>query len=135
SRQLPKGERGAGVADLVNAFSPADLAFTAIVAVTGVFSAWLHLDAVSALWQSDYGRTLLIKLAVLSVVAATAAYNWLRVKPALGSNEGGVDIRRSATVELAIGALVIAVTALLVATPTPVERTMAEAVVEPEPYD
>lgn len=134
SRQLPKGERGAGVADLVNAFSPAALAFAAIVAVTGVFSAWLHLDAVSALWQSDYGRTLLIKLAVLSVVAATAAYNWLRVKPALGSNEGGVDIRRSATVELAIGALVIAVTALLVATPTPVERTMAEAVVEPEPY-
>lgn len=134
TRQLPKGARGQGVADLVNAFSPTALAFATIAAVTGVFSAWLHLDAVSALWQSEYGRTLLLKLGVLSIVAATAAYNWLRVRPALGSVEGSINIHRSATLELVVGVLVVVVTALLVATPTPVGRTVAEAFVEPEPY-
>ena len=89
------------------------------------------MDSVSALWQSEYGRTLLLKLGILSVVAGTGAYNWLRVKPALGSIEGAVRIRRSATLELAVGVLVLVVTAVLVATPTPMDAAMAEAAATP----
>ena len=128
--RLPEGERGGGAAQLINAFSPTALAFAGIVAATGVFSAWLHLDAVSALWQSEYGRMLLLKLGILSVVAGTGAYNWLRVKPALGNIEGAVRIRRSGTLELAVGVLVVVVTAVLVATPTPMDATMADAAAE-----
>ena len=131
ARRLPEGARGRGVADLVNAFSPTALVFAGIAAATGVFSAWLHLDAVSALWRSEYGQTLLLKLAILSVVAATGAYNWLRVRPALGNAEGTVRIRRSATLELAVGVLVLVVTAVLVATPTPMDATMADAAATP----
>lgn len=125
--RLPEGERGRGAADLINAFSPTALVFAGIAAATGVFAAWLHLDAVSALWQSDYGRTLLIKLGILSVVAGTGAYNWLRVKPALGNVDGAVRIRRSATVELAVGVLVLVATAVLVATPTPMDAAMGSS--------
>lgn len=125
ARGLPEGERGRGVADLVNAFSPTALVFAGIVAATGVFSAWLHLGAVSALWQSEYGRALLLKLGVLAVVMATAAYNWLRVRPALGKSDGSARIRRSATAELAIGVVVLLVTAVLVATPPPADATVA----------
>jgi putative copper export protein len=64
---------------------------------------------------------LLLKLAVLSPVAATGAYNWLRVRPALGGDAGAARIRRSATAELAVGALVLLATAALVATPTAME--------------
>lgn len=121
AHRLPEGERGWGAAELINAFSPTALGFAGIVALTGVFSAWLHMDAVSALWRSGYGQTLLLKLAILSVVAGTGAYNWLRVKPALGGVEGAIRIRRSATLELAVGVLVLVVTAALVATPTPMD--------------
>lgn len=113
--------RGPAVADLVNAFSPTALAFAGITAASGVFAAWLHLTDVSSLWQTPYGRTLLLKLAVLSVVAGTGAYNWLRVKPRLGDVAGAARLRRSASVELAVGALVLVVTAVLVATPTPMD--------------
>ena len=119
--RLPEGERGPAVADVVNAFSPTALVFAGLAAATGVFAAWLHLDQVSALWQTSYGRTLLLKLAILSVVAGTGAYNWLRVKPALGNVEGARRIRRSASVELAVGVLVLIVTAVLVATPPAME--------------
>ena len=102
----------------MNAFSPTALAFAGVTATTGVFAAWLHLERVSALWETAYGRTLLIKLAVLSIVAATGAYNWLRVRPALGDLEGATRVRRSAMVELGVGLLVLAVTAVLVAMPT-----------------
>ena len=116
--RLGEGERSSAVAELVNAFSPTALVFAGIAVATGVFAAWLHLDAVSALWQTQYGKTLLVKIAILSVVAATGAYNWLRVKPALGDARGTARMRRSATVELAVGVLVLLVTAVLVATPT-----------------
>lgn len=116
--RLGDKERGSAVRDLVHAFSPTALAFAGLVALTGVFAGWLHLGAVSALWRTAYGRTLLVKLGVLSVVAATGAYNWLRVRPALGDTAGAARLRRSATVELAVGVVVVAVTAVLVATPT-----------------
>ncbi|MEO6865362.1 MAG: copper resistance protein CopC, partial [Gemmatimonadaceae bacterium] len=77
-------ERGLAVADLVSAYSPTALAFAGLVAATGVIAAWLHVGSVPALWQTTYGKTLLVKLAILSLVAATGAYNWLRVKPTLG---------------------------------------------------
>ena len=72
-----------------------------------------------ATWESAYGRTLLLKLALLSAVFGTGAYNWLRVRPALGSEVAAGRLRRSAALELAVGVVVLAVTAVLVATATP----------------
>jgi putative copper export protein/methionine-rich copper-binding protein CopC len=115
---LPADARGRAAADLVHAFSPLALACAALVAVTGGISAWLHLGAVDALWTSAYGRTLLLKLALLLPVAALGAHHWRRVRPALGDEAGARGLRRSSAVELAVGAAVLATTAVLVATPT-----------------
>ena len=119
--RLDGDDGGAVVADLVNAFSPTALMFAALTAATGVFAAWLHIGSVPAIWETRYGRTLLLKLAVLSVAAATGAYNWLRVKPTLGDARGATRVRRSASIELTMGLLVLLVTAILVATPTSVD--------------
>jgi putative copper export protein len=118
--RLASPERGPGVAVLVNAFSPTALFFAALTVGTGLFAAWLNLGgSVSALWESGYGRTLLLKLAVVSVVFFTGAYNWLRVRPALGTEVAAGKLRRSAAVELAAGMVVIVITAVLVASSPP----------------
>ncbi|HEX6966911.1 MAG TPA: CopD family protein, partial [Gemmatimonadaceae bacterium] len=111
--------RGRAIADLVNAFSPLALAFAGLTAATGIINAWLRLGTLPELWQSSYGRTLIVKLLVLSLVIATGVYNWRRVRPSLGDEAGALRIRRSASVELVIGLVVIIVTAVLVAMPTP----------------
>ncbi len=113
--------RGAAAAALINAFSPTALFFAGVVVATGVFSAWLHVGAVSALWTTGYGRTLLLKLGVLSAVFGTGAYNWLKVKPTLGDPAAAGRLRRSAAVELTVAVVVLAVTAVLVATPLPAD--------------
>lgn len=123
---LEPGRRATAVAALINAFSPTALGFAGLVVATGLFSAWLHLGSVSALLESGYGRTLLLKVAVLTVVFGTGAYNWLRVKPSLGTERAATHLRRSATIELAVGALVLAVTAVLVATPPPMDTEGAD---------
>ncbi|MDB4883733.1 MAG: copper resistance domain protein, partial [Gemmatimonadetes bacterium] len=116
--RLEEPARGPAVADLLNAFSPTALVFAAITVLTGVISAWLHLGTIPKLWQSEYGQRLLLKLAVLAILAGTGAYNWLRVRPSLGSEVGAARMRRTASIELAVGVLVLMVTAILVATPT-----------------
>ena len=125
--QRGEGQRDRAIARLVNAFSPTALAFAGLVVVTGVFAAWLHVGFSSALWQSDYGRTLLIKLAIVAGVLGTGAYNWLKVKPALGDEMASSRIRRSATIELAIAVLVLLLSSVLVATPPPSEMDMVRA--------
>lgn len=124
--RLSENDRGPAVADLINAFSPTALVFAGISATTGVFAAWLHLGNVSALWQTGYGQTLLLKLSILSLVAGTGAYNWLRVKPTLGNASSAIRIQRSARLELVVGAFVIIVTSVLVATPTAMDARAAE---------
>jgi putative copper export protein/methionine-rich copper-binding protein CopC len=118
----PAGQRAQSVAALINAFSPTALFFAGLVVATGVFAAWVHLESVPALWQSPYGRTLLVKLAVLSLLFGTGAYNWLKVRPALGDEVAAHRLRRSAWLEVSVGIIVLAVTAVLVATPPPAEH-------------
>lgn len=115
---LDPQERGPAVADLVNAFSPTALGFAGILVSTGIFSAWLHVGTFPALWNTTYGKTLLVKLATLSIVVLLGAYNWLRMKPALGDMNSATHLKQSASMELAMGLMVLIVTAVLVGMPT-----------------
>jgi putative copper export protein len=109
-------ERWQVIASLVNAFSPAALSFAAMVALTGLVAAWLRVGTFAALWSSSYGQTLLVKLAVLLPLAGTGAYNWRRIRPALGTEGATGTLRRTATIELVVALVVICITSVLVAT-------------------
>ncbi|MEO7648799.1 MAG: CopD family protein, partial [Gemmatimonadaceae bacterium] len=100
---------------------PAALGFGGLAAATGVFMAWTHVGSIAALTGTDYGRVLLLKVGLLSVTALTGAYNWLRVRPALGDQTGALRLRRTAGIEIGIAALVVAVTAVLIALPMPMD--------------
>ncbi|MDQ6738544.1 MAG: copper resistance protein CopC [Gemmatimonadota bacterium] len=120
------------MADMVHAFSPIALVSASIVVLTGITSAWLRLGSISALWRSSYGVVLLVKLALVGGVFGAGAFNWLRMRVALGhaasvdsGSAGAVTgvrarFQQSGTFELIFGVLVIAATAVLVAMPTPV---------------
>jgi putative copper export protein/methionine-rich copper-binding protein CopC len=119
--RLEPGRRGSAAAALVQGFSPVALVLAGILMVTGVFAAWIHLGDVTALWTSAYGRTLLLKLGIFAGVFLVGAYNFLRVRPALGKEAGTRRLQRSASTELVLALLVIAVTAVLVAIPPPAD--------------
>lgn len=119
--RLDRDDRWTVVRDVVNAFSPAALGFGGLAGATGVFMAWTHVGSLAALTGTNYGRVLLLKVGLLSITALTGAYNWLRVRPTLGDQTGALRLRRSAGVELTIAALVVAVTAVLVAVPMPMD--------------
>ena len=115
----PGAQRAELVADLVNSFSPLALTASAIVAITGGTTAWLHLKRVSALWTTSYGIALMVKLGLVLIVVVLGAWNWKRVRPSLGTEGTEQVIRRSATMELTFAALVLLATSVLVTLPSP----------------
>jgi copper transport protein len=113
--------RATAMSTMVNAFSSAALVCATLVVVTGVLASIRTVGSLSALMHSAYGNMLLRKLFFLAVAAAIGLYNWRRARPALASSGDETAIRRAMMAELAAGAVILLVTAYLVATPTPAE--------------
>lgn len=111
--------RGAIVADMVNGFSPLALAMGAVLVTFGLLTAWRHLKSLPALWTTPYGWALLVKLGFVAIVFALGAWNWRRQRPALGTEDAAVAIRRSARAELLVAGIVLVITAVLVSLPVP----------------
>src|SRR6266852_4872172 len=106
-------ERWSSVASLVNSFSPLALASAAVVIASGIIASWVHLEHLSALWQTMYGQVLLVKLFLVVVTLMIGAYNFRRVQPQLVNEVGSARLRRSAAIELSVGLLILLVTGFL----------------------
>jgi copper transport protein len=130
ARSMARIGSGALVASLVRAFHPFALTCAAVVVASGLLAAWLRLPTVASLWESSYGKILLLKLAFVALVVVLGAINWRRLLPTLGDDHAARRITRTASVELTIAALVLAVTAVLVSTspPEPAQRAATVSV-------
>ena len=115
-------DRGSAVAAMVNRFTTIALASTAVLILSGLTTAWTHLGSIAALWTSSYGETLIVKLCLVAVVFLLGGYNNWRVKPTLGTQDAARRMHRSATYEIAVAAVVLVVTAVLVNLPAPAQR-------------
>jgi copper transport protein len=103
----------------------------AVVALTGVFLAAGTIRSPAALWSSEYGRLLLLKLglATLLLLAGNAARLVVRRRYVLASREpAGERLGKVLGVELSAAIGVLAVTAVLVSTSPPADRPAAKAV-------
>ena len=119
---MESAARGPAVALMVNRFSTIALCSAGLLVITGVITAWTHLGTLDALWTSIYGKTLIGKLCLVAIVFSLGAYNNQRLKPSLGTEEAGRRLERSSTLEIAIAAVVLIVTAVLVNLPAPAEH-------------
>jgi copper transport protein len=80
---LPAARRVAGLIVSVPRFS--NVAFVSVLVLlgTGVGATVLHMPVLAALWQTSYGKVILIKLGILVATLPLAAINLLRNKPGL----------------------------------------------------
>ena len=107
------------VAALVNAFSPLALTMAGIAVFTGGLNAFAHIDTIPEFWTTPYGRVLSLKIGVVILAMTMGAYNWRVAKPRLGTETATSHLKKSASTEILMGALIVLITAVLVATPTP----------------
>jgi putative copper export protein len=117
-RHPPSGDKENALErfSLVRAFSPIALACATVVALSGATSGLIHMEGLSDLATTAYGRVLAAKIALVGVVVALGYFNWKRNTPVILSDMG-VAIRRGTRRELAVAIMVLLVTAALVVTP------------------
>jgi putative copper export protein len=72
-----------------------------------VLLAWDHLQLRATLWETDFGRTLAVKLAVFGLVVALGLANWRRLGPEIERGETSGWLRRSASLEAVLAAVLI----------------------------
>ncbi len=121
-----------------------------VIVITGVLQAWRLVGGISGLFNGTHGRLMLLKLVIVGLMLKVADVNRKRVTRRFASGVVGprtVDtLRRAMVTELAVGALVIGVTAALVvsspasaaddagsATPEPTSSSLVVIVTSPPP--
>ncbi len=105
---------------LLGRFSTLAAGLLAAVAASGILLGWRIIGSWDRLFGETYGRLLLVKVALVLVVVAIAAFNRVRLVPAV-TGDGGHDARQRATglvrrtvfAELAVLVAVLGVTGFL----------------------
>jgi copper transport protein len=121
----------------VHRFSTVATGSIVVLIGTGSYQSWRQLGSWAAFGSTDYGRLLLVKLGAVALMlgVASLSHRWVTrhrrvligvgaARPAVNSPPGGTvphhdvlergELRRSVAAEAALGAFVLAVTALLV---------------------
>lgn len=121
SARSAAGEDVTAVSSLVDRFSPVALTAAIVLGATGALTAFLYVDEIPQLWETSYGRVLLLKSGLFGLTAALGAYNWRRVRPGIAGPGGVTRLQRFGTAELLVAAVLLLVTAWLVHLPMPHE--------------
>jgi copper transport protein len=111
-------------------FSKLAVPVVGVVALTGLLLAVIQLESFQALVNTNYGRILCIKLALVAVLLALAALNRFRLTPALqSSSQNARPLVRSIGLECAVVVGILALVAGWRFTPPP--RSLTSAVSPP----
>lgn len=106
---------------LVPLVPPVALTGAALLLISGVISSLLQLRDVQDLWTAAWGRYVALKVILVLVVVTLGARNWRQLGPRVHDARGVRALRRTLLLEVALAALVLLITALLVVTPLPGE--------------
>ncbi len=97
------------VSRTVRSFSRAATVLVPVIVITGALQTYELAGGIDTLTETSWGRTLLVKLSIVSVVVAIGAVSrWLL------QNVGAGSVRRTVVAEALLGTVVLAFTASLV---------------------
>jgi len=123
-------------------FSILGIASVGTLLATGIVNTFYLAGSVPALLHTDYGRLLLIKIALFLAMVAIAAVNRSRLTPQLlqqaniaASREALRQLRRNATIEVLAGAIIIAIVAALGTMPPAIHAAHQHPTYEAVPAD
>lgn len=112
---------GAALPIILQRFSRIIPAIVAVLAASGLLLAIVQVQSVPALWDTDYGRVLLAKLALVVALLLLAALTrfYLTAPAVAGDASATRRLRRSVGAEIVLATAVIAVLGLWRFTPPP----------------
>jgi len=95
---------------MIPRFSLVAIVSLAFIGVTGLFSAFVQVGSFAALFDSDYGKLLLFKIALVVLIVSLGAVNQFVLERSIATSQAGPSrLRRSVRIEasLAVGLLLV----------------------------
>jgi copper transport protein len=127
TRGTSETDRVGLLAPVVSRFSDFALVAVAVIVASGVLRGYLEIRSIDGLTGTSYGLTLLVKLAAFLPLVGLGAINNRWTKPrieraaAVGAPSPQLStLRRLVTVEIALGIVILGITAALVALAPPI---------------
>jgi putative copper resistance protein D len=106
--------------DAAQRFSTLGVAIVVVILATGIINAWILVGSLQALIVTDYGRLLMLKVALFGVMLLMAAVNrfWLTPRLALPSgNEPQLEVlrrlARNSLIEIVLASMIFAIVGML----------------------
>jgi putative copper export protein len=114
---------------LARRYSPMAMVAVAALTVSAGVQGVLLVGSVGALWQTGYGRIVLIKIGLLAALLGFAAYNRARLVPALSTGlcPARTALRRTVACETLLGLAALLAAALLLNLDPPTMAAMLHA--------
>ena len=108
-------------ADLLHHFGNLAAGGVAALILAGTSLAWLLSGSITALFGTAYGLALLVKVAIVAVLLGFAAWNKVKLVPALRAEKPGAAhaLRRSISMEMLAVVLILLATATITSVTTP----------------
>jgi copper transport protein len=127
TRRMEETERVSLMAPVVSRFSDMAMVAVAVIVASGVLRGYLEIRSIEDLTGTSYGLTLLVKLAAFLPLLGLGAINNRWTKPrieraaAAGAPSPQLStLKRLVTVEIALGVVILGITAALVALAPPI---------------
>ena len=108
-------------ADLLHHFGNLAAFGVAVLIIAGTTLAWLLSGSVTSLFGTAYGLALVVKIAIVAVLLGFAAWNKVRLVPALRAEKPGAAhaLRRSISMEILAVVMILLATATITSVTTP----------------
>ena len=138
-RTAERALRRAVMADLLPRFGRVALPAFSLVALTGMINAYIYVRQPSQLWDSSYGRALLVKSALVVLIALVSYTHAFRLRPRLLAANPHPDAKlerrhwRLVGIEPVIGIALAASVAVLVSFGTPAQLAAGRALAADQP--
>ncbi|MEA2754312.1 MAG: copper resistance protein [Aliidongia sp.] len=97
----------------VRRFSSVGIVIVALIVGSGAVNSWFLIGNWSGLWQSDYGRVLVVKVLLVGGMIGVAAINRLVLVARIEAPTTLARLARNVTIEQALGLAILAAASLL----------------------
>lgn len=119
ARSIEAGTRRSALVEILPRFSTLAIASVIVIVVSGFYASWLQVGNLTALTETDYGKLLIAKVALVIVMLVLGGVNLLFLEPRLrDAQQMARSFRRTVGGEVLLGITVILLTGLLTSLPT-----------------
>jgi copper resistance protein D len=110
---IASGAAEAQIAAAAARFGKLALRVVALLVAAGASLLFMLIGGAAQFWASDYGRMMAVKLLAVAALLSLAAWNKLDLTPRLlrGDARAAIQFRRSVRAEMAVGAVILLITA------------------------